>query len=376
MLRIAVISTPRSGNTWIRRLLATLYDLKEQGAPSPSEVVWDALPERYALQIHRHPEPDFLSLLEQHRFRVLVIARHPLDILISLLNYYSQHHDRSRCEAGASCPTCPVVGLSPQDPAFLGAFACGQGAADLFAYTLSWWGRSDVLSVKYEDLVDDTAGQLARLIAEIGLEPLVSLDEAVAANTLSNLRARYRDNYYHFWQGRPGLWKSLFPAAAARQIAAANGAMFDRLGYVCDPDESLEPAQAEAAWLKLQLSMREWNLQEVRQDLLWATGERQLQEANVKSLQATLDHALTELYNTRHALESLREAFSSAQAHMEAAAQSHDLIVAALQAQLAPFLTLDPLSLGVARRVHFLHRRYPRFSQTLFRLARRPQRTA
>src|SRR5437762_2987502 len=45
-LRLAVISTPRSGNTWLRGLLASIFGLEERAALTPDDVDWSALPER------------------------------------------------------------------------------------------------------------------------------------------------------------------------------------------------------------------------------------------------------------------------------------------------------------------------------------------
>src|SRR5690606_3590182 len=76
-LRIAVLSTPRSGNTWLRHLLASLFDLWQHAVHRPSDLDWDALPERAVVQLHWHRVEPLVSLVEQHRFRVAVLARHP-----------------------------------------------------------------------------------------------------------------------------------------------------------------------------------------------------------------------------------------------------------------------------------------------------------
>src|SRR5262245_44560627 len=84
-LRIVVISTPRSGNTWLRHLLAKIYGSQELAVHNPADVDWAAIPVDCILQIHWRPTPEFLSLLERHGFRVVVLARHPFDVLLSIL---------------------------------------------------------------------------------------------------------------------------------------------------------------------------------------------------------------------------------------------------------------------------------------------------
>src|SRR6185295_14663912 len=94
-MRIAVVSTPRSGNSWLRRMLAESLQLEENAVHRPEDVDWPELPERAVLQIHWRPDRDFVSRLEQHAFRPVVIARHPLDTLISILAF-SQHENSTK----------------------------------------------------------------------------------------------------------------------------------------------------------------------------------------------------------------------------------------------------------------------------------------
>src|SRR5262249_5171768 len=121
-LRIAIVSTPRSGNTWLRGLLSHVYELEELAAHTPDEVAWDALPARCVLQIHwRRVEP-FVSQLARHGFRVVAIARHPLDVLISALNYQYHTATRDRLPAPGEYP---LLEATPRSEAFL-AYACNE----------------------------------------------------------------------------------------------------------------------------------------------------------------------------------------------------------------------------------------------------------
>ena len=43
-LRLAVLSTPRSGNTWLRHLLAASFGLEQQAVHNPGEIDWLRLP--------------------------------------------------------------------------------------------------------------------------------------------------------------------------------------------------------------------------------------------------------------------------------------------------------------------------------------------
>jgi hypothetical protein len=92
-MRLAVIGTPRSGNTWLRHLLSSAYDIPERPIHSPHDLPWNELPPSCVLQLHWHPVESFLKRLEDQGFRVIVLSRHPLDVLISILHF--SLHDKT-----------------------------------------------------------------------------------------------------------------------------------------------------------------------------------------------------------------------------------------------------------------------------------------
>ena len=85
MTRIAIISTPRSGNTWVRSVLAHALTLEEIAVHNPRDIQ-DVLPQRLILQVHWYREPNFQAFLRNEGFQVLVLRRHPLDVLLSVLS--------------------------------------------------------------------------------------------------------------------------------------------------------------------------------------------------------------------------------------------------------------------------------------------------
>ena len=57
--RVAIVSTPRSGNTWLRHLLMRLYDIPGLAVHSPAELDWALLPDRCVFQLHWPPTVAF-----------------------------------------------------------------------------------------------------------------------------------------------------------------------------------------------------------------------------------------------------------------------------------------------------------------------------
>ncbi len=250
MLRLAIISSPRSGNTWLRHLLSSIYGLEPVLAFSPAGVDWDSIPDRCLLQTHWHRTDDFLKLLARHDFRVVALARHPLDLLLSILQFAAHEPLTARWLEGEGGDESSIVGARPRSPEFV-QYATSRRAVALLSVTSQWWRSPGCWSLRYRDLVADPSGQLGRLDEALGgaRERRTTIADAVAANTLQRLRPTSGNR--HFWQGRPALWRELLTAAEARRIADAHRAAFEQPGFEVDPDPALDGRQADANWDRL-----------------------------------------------------------------------------------------------------------------------------
>jgi hypothetical protein len=241
-MRVAIVSTPRSGNMWLRRLLVTLYGLEERSAHTPDEVAWEALPDGCVLQLHWHRTPAFRELLEQFGFSVAVVARHPLDVLVSILHFAPHEPQTARWLDGEGGDEAQLIGADPTDPAFF-RYATGPRAKALLSITPEWWALADA-HIRYEDLVEDAPVALARLVDQLGRPPLVPASEAAESVSFDELDGEAAN--LHFWQGRPRLWTEVVPTAVALDIAAAHPWM-RTLGYTV----GLDAATARDRWSTL-----------------------------------------------------------------------------------------------------------------------------
>lgn len=256
--RMLIVSTPRTGNTWLRHLLVKLYGLHarpngELAVHNPADVPWDDLPPRAILQLHWHTHPDFVARLQEHQFQTITLTRHPLDVLISILQL-SQHTDETaRWLEGEGGNEAMIHGATPRSKAFL-AYAISRRANALLSVSREWWNSPGSFNVRYEDLVRAPHANVKRLVHLLGPVEPGRIDESIEACAIDRLRNP--DNAPHFWQGQPGLWKSLLTADEALRIAAAHADVFSLFGYRCDPDLSLSPAQADANWAFLKKNPR------------------------------------------------------------------------------------------------------------------------
>ena len=245
-LRIAVVSTPRSGNTWLRAMLSHMYGVPTAATHELADDDWGRFPPEVVHQIPWPRTPEFLAKLRGHGFRVVTLARHPLDTLVSILHFAWYDRETANWLLGCGGDEAGLRGAMPRSRPFLD-YAAGPRAAALLAVTGDWWGQEGVTSVRYEDLVADTAGQLAALAEVFGPPRCESLAGAVAACAMGQLRKQSLNN--HFWQGKPGLWRDLLPAPEAGELAAALAPVLTRLGYGIDPDPALDAGAADRNWV-------------------------------------------------------------------------------------------------------------------------------
>lgn len=246
-LRIAVVSTPRAGNTWVRHLLGNAYQIPHIARHFMSDADWRALPAEVVLQLHWRRTPEFVNRLEEHRFRVVTVARHPLDVLISILHFCIYESESEHWLLGAGGSESDIYAAMPRSRSFV-EYAKGERAAELLSVTPDWWGQRGVVGVRYEDCVRGADEELHRLECEFGPVRCESRSRVVEACSIGRLRSIAINN--HFWKGSPNLWRRLLPIAETREIQNAIKNVLDCLGYSCEPDPKLDALSADRNWVQ------------------------------------------------------------------------------------------------------------------------------
>ena len=226
-MKIALISTPRSGNTWLRALLARLYGLQQYAVHTPQELVWHALPPACIVQLHWHCTADFTALLQREGMRALTIARHPLAVLLSIWHFARYEPQTANWLAGEGGNESTILERPVASQAFLD-YACSPRAAALLAVTPEWFIRPEVTGVCYEDLIFSPVQALKKLCEKLG-EPVCSIDVALQETSLEKLRLTAANE--HFWQGLPFAWRDAIPSNHAYKIWPVHRTVFDALGY-------------------------------------------------------------------------------------------------------------------------------------------------
>lgn len=245
-MRLTVLSSfPRSGNTWMRFVLATAMAgarpssadldrlLPDAHKPLASPDAWLADP---AVILKSHFEPGalsgFLQKLEGtlaparriEEIRVLHVVRNPFDVAISLAKYYEIPDDRFDAFIDAVLDPKMMV---PDVYAKWGFGNWLQNNARWLKAAQAPTPPIDIL--RYEDLVADPEAGFEALFTHLGMMPKTSVADCVAQCAPAALRQLEDDELA---RGAPGLFAGFHSAkkAGARFVNAAKAGGFrDRL---------------------------------------------------------------------------------------------------------------------------------------------------
>lgn len=227
-MRVAIISTPRSGNTWLRSMLAMLLDAEQIAVHSPDDLDWNNLPpENCVLQLHWRKTSAFKRILVENNFNIIVLQRHPLDVLLSILQFAPQEPQTMHWLNGEGGDEAIIYGQSPVSNAFL-EYACSARARALLSVSAEWSLDPDVILVRYENLVGDTENTLRDTLFSLGVYRS-NITDIVARNSIDILRRT--SNNGHFWQGKVGMWKKHIPIEMAKIIAMNQSSVFSELEH-------------------------------------------------------------------------------------------------------------------------------------------------
>lgn len=228
--------------------MSSVYDMSEMAVHRPDDLDWDSVPSDVVVQLHWHRLGSLRARLDQEGFQVVSLARHPLDVLVSILHYAPRLPWSADWLKGEAGDERDLLDASPRSPAFLEWAQSGRAAA-LLSVSAEWWEDPAAVQVRYEDLVADPVATLRRLVEHIGVLPVRSLREAAENQRFENLREAL--NPVHVWKGQPGLWRRLLLGDDARAIARRHDRVFASLGYPVDADDTLTADTADENWASL-----------------------------------------------------------------------------------------------------------------------------
>ena len=186
-MRLALVNTPRSGSTWLRQLLQDAYAVPGLAAVNPDAVDWAGLPGECVLALHWRRTPALARRLHEGQFHTATVVRHPLDVLLSVLQFCLHDDSTSGWLDGEAGDEGPIRGAMPGSARPFWTTQPARAAA-LLAVSRDWAADPDCLCVRYEDLVADPPGQLRRVAEALGEPARRPAAEVAAAATLPAMR--------------------------------------------------------------------------------------------------------------------------------------------------------------------------------------------
>lgn len=268
-----IASYPKSGNTWMRLLLTSVqaggaavdFDAPLRfaplaGQPIDAEAALDVEPSDLGPEELTELRPDAALLIARDtcepQFRKvhdcwgrtpsgrllfppeatlgsLYIVRDPRDVAVS----WAHHSGRTIDRAIEFMAQPSSIGGVPGSAATI-----RQSLLSWSDHVLSWLSAEPrPLVVRYEDMLADTAGELARAAVHCGLSPSQSaIAGAVAATRFPVLRAEEDEKGFDigqaagrrfFRRGEAGGWRDTLTAAQAERMAIDHREVMARLGY-------------------------------------------------------------------------------------------------------------------------------------------------
>ena len=236
---VFIVSYPRSGNTWTRFLIANLIYPEE---PVTFANVEGKIPDVYKNtrnQLLRTPRP---RILKSHEYfdprykKVIYIVRDPRDVAVS---YY--HFDRKRKKIEDGYP------LERYIARFIAGDVDDYGSwkDNLASWLATRQGVESFLLLRYEDMLEQPAAELAKVASFLGIErspeQVSRAVELSAADRMRHLEKEQAAAWVNTRKTRKdipfvraahaGEWRSSLPPNLAAAIEAAWGPLMESLGY-------------------------------------------------------------------------------------------------------------------------------------------------
>lgn len=245
-LRILIVSTPKTGNTWLKLLLGEAYNLPMVELPdNPRDIDLAALPESWVAQQHYWFEAGTREWLERHGVVVLTTVRHPGDVFVSLWHHVRKSglppvHDGRH--SGSLQLDGPTMGPNAE------AFAAQGFYRDLHV-SISWLRAGESLCVRYEDLWLRPFETLQTVTDFVRPCTALDLRRALSLCQIRRLQRANQDQGRGFFrQGGIGGWRHALPERITALLRSADPypAQFAFLGYSMNPAQyGAEPPAAD-----------------------------------------------------------------------------------------------------------------------------------
>ncbi len=192
-MRIVIAGPPKTGNVWLKCLLAAMYDLKAFGPRnSPERADHDAFRAwvaaggfRDGSVYHQHYDysdalADDIAAVPAH---IVTIIRDPYDVFVSSFYTLQKHAENENRKNRKSA----VLMGKPLDHPDVYEWLAGGGFRNNLVKAKAWAGSGRTTVLRYEALIADPAAELGRLtetIAPAAVEKIAAAIQACSADAM------------------------------------------------------------------------------------------------------------------------------------------------------------------------------------------------
>lgn len=261
---IFLVSYPKSGNTWTRFLLANLlFPEKSPSFGNLHKLIPDpeVTPKREMDRMRRPRVIKSHDCFDPRYPRVIYITRDPRDVVLS-----QYHYHRKLRKIDDAAPLAQFVAR------FLAGQTCihGSWGENVASWLVKQRNEASFLMLRYEDMVSDTATELAKIVRFLGLRyDSRRIEQAVERSSAKEMRrleradgeqckliAGSRFDLSFVRSARAGGWRSELPGNLAAGIEKAWGPAMLHLGYDLEYVKAspIRPDEENQSWFKLDVS--------------------------------------------------------------------------------------------------------------------------
>lgn len=237
-----LVSYPRSGNTWTRFLIANLVFPDRDVSFKNLETLIPDSSSQSNRALKRTPRPRIIKTHEyfDHRYpRIIYIVRDPRDIALSYYDFqrkYRQIPDDFPLDRYVDDFVSGRLSSAPW----------GTWAENVGSWIHTRRHHPGFLLLRYEDMILNTVGQLARVAGFLGIPPDTQRIQRAAdlssADRMRMLETQQQDMWVATKNHRKdipfvrsatsGVWKTGLPASCVARIESAWGSLMTEVGYV------------------------------------------------------------------------------------------------------------------------------------------------
>lgn len=238
-LKIMIVSTPKTGNTWVKHLLSNVYQLpivRVGQKFNPDEV--DELGQRWITHQHYRARADIIDYGRRNNIVFVTTIRHPGDTLLSKFHFVRNYIDRLNY---ADIDPSPILARDGETMGENTLYYLGHGFSEFLDISLSWIRSGESHIIRYEDLWRDPVTALQELTASIHQVSLERVKRVVELCDIGLMRKTPGTDPKFFRKGSVGNWKNALPQDVIDVLRreAPYPAQFTALGYTLEPDDPL-----------------------------------------------------------------------------------------------------------------------------------------